>query len=62
MGCFFLVYIGSVQVSGQRWKEEVVHMAPVLVSLTMNKVKSNSYECKKLLRGAKSCRQKGLFG
>ena len=57
-----MVYTGKVQVSGQRWKEEVVHIAPSLVSLTKNNVKSNSYQCKKLLRGAKSCRQKGHFG
>ena len=38
-----MVYIGKVQVSGQRWKKDVVHMAPGLVSLTINKVKSNSY-------------------
>ena len=50
-------YIGKIQVSGQRWKKEVVHMAPRLVSFTKNKVKSNSYESKKLLRGAK-----GHFG
>ena len=29
-----MVYIGKAQVGGQRWKEEVVHMAPDLVSLT----------------------------
>ena len=27
-GCYFGVHIGKVQVSGQSWKEEVVHMAP----------------------------------
>ena len=37
-----MIYIGKVQVSGQRWKEEVVCMAPGLVSLTVNKVKSIS--------------------
>ena len=39
-----MVYIGKIQVSGQRWKEEVIRMAPGLVSLTINKVKSNSYQ------------------
>ena len=39
-----MVYIGKVHVSGQRWKEEVVRNAPGLVSLTINKVKRNSYQ------------------
>ena len=37
VGCSFVVYNGKVQVSGQRSKEKVVHMAPVLVSLAINK-------------------------
>ena len=49
-----MVYIGKVQVSGQRWKEEVVHMAPVFVSLTINMVKSNSYMCMNEVKGGKS--------
>ena len=32
-----MVYIEKVQVSGQRWKKEVVFVAPGLVSLTCNK-------------------------
>ena len=39
-----MVYIGKVQVSGQRLKDEVVRMAPGLVSLTINKVKRNGYQ------------------
>ena len=39
-----MVYIGKVHVSGQRGKEEVVRMAPGLDSLTINKVKRNSYQ------------------
>ena len=56
-----MVYIGKVQVSGQRWKVEVVHMAPGLVSLTINKVKSISYMCMNKWKGYKSRRQKGHF-
>ena len=37
VGCSFVDYIGKVQVSGQRWKEEVVYMAPGLVSVKCNK-------------------------
>ena len=37
VGCFFVAYIGKVQVSGQRWKAEVVHVAPGSVSLTCTK-------------------------
>ena len=47
---------------GQRWNEEVVHMAPGFVSLTKNKVKSNSYQCMKLWKDGKFCRQKGHIG
>ena len=34
---FFVAYFEKVKVSGQRWKEEVVHMSPGSVSLTCNK-------------------------
>ena len=56
-----MVYTGKVQVTGQRWQEEVVLMTLGLVSLTINKIKSNNYGCKKLLKCAKSCRQKGTL-
>ena len=57
-----MVYIGKVQVSGRSRKEEVGHMAPGLVGLTINKVKSNSYMCMNEWKGGKYRRQKGHFG
>ena len=60
-GCSFVVYFEKVQVSGQKWKKEVVRVATGLVSL--NKVKSNSYKCgRKLVKSGKFCRHKGHFG
>ena len=57
LDALFEVYIGKVQVGGQKCNDEVVHMASGLVSLSVNKVKSNSYQCMKLWKGGKPCRQ-----